>query len=182
MQIISLEKMNTKSKTEMRWAKKLFITAFPAAERPPFFFLKARSRFADWLKICADGKEVGFFYMVGQNDVLYVFYFAINEEQRGKHIGTEALKKLISDNKDRKIFLAIEPVEESAPNYAERVARKDFYKNCGLVELPKRIKEGQMVYDVLATGDFDGREYEKLMERWLGFPAKHLLRMKIIES
>ncbi len=64
----------TRDKRDVKWAKDLFLTAFPRDERPPLFSVLTRGgkRNAVWLKILADGENAGFFYLVTEGDPVYV--------------------------------------------------------------------------------------------------------------
>jgi RimJ/RimL family protein N-acetyltransferase len=158
-------------RAEMKWVKKLFVSAFPRNERPPFFIMRWRMKKARWLKIVANGENAGFFYLVENDSRAYLFFFAVEERLRGKRIGTEALKILTDEWKGKCLYLAIEPPDENVANYAERVSRKEFYKRCGFLETGQFLREGNMIYEVLGNGgEVTDPEHKKLMKKWLGLP------------
>ena len=62
-------------------------------------------------------------------------YFAIEENQRGKGLGSESLGTLQKYYEGRKFFLEIESVYEKCENLEERKRRKQFYLQNGMTEL-----------------------------------------------
>ena len=166
--MITLERVR-EDRAELRWIRTLFRTAFPLSERPPFFLLRRFARRnVDWRKIVSDGEDAGFFYTLLGEKTAYVFFFAIRPEKRGRGIGKAALKALLETYAGRTVFLAIEPVEEGAPNLEERIRRKEFYRRCGLMPTGQRVWEGPMIYEVLGTGPAPEEEYGRMLRRWLG--------------
>lgn len=173
--MITLERVR-QEREEFRWIRPLFRATFPLSERPPFFLLRRFARRnVDWRKIVADGENAGFFYTLLGEKTAYVFFFAIRPELRGRGIGTEALKALLETYAGQTVFLAIEPVEEGAPNLEERIRRKEFYRRCGLVPTGQRVWEGAMIYEVLGTGPAPEEEYGRMLRRWLGPVFTHLV-------
>ena len=177
-------KLLDKNSADIKKMKQLYITAFPANERAPFFLLKSKAKKdnIDFLGIYNNGKWAGFFYIVSLHDLSYVFYFAVDSEQRGMGIGSEAIKDLIARYSANRLFLAIEEVVETAPNYEERVKRKDFYMKNGFEPLGKKLIEGEVTYDVLGVnGTVSPEEYDKLIESFSGKLLKKIFTMKIVE-
>lgn len=171
------------AKKDMPFMKSLFLSAFPPEERPPFFMLRiCRKENVKWWTIRYKGQNAGFFYVVDYKDISYVFYFAIEKSMRGCGIGTAAMKKLKRQNRGRRLFLAIEPPDENAPNPHERIARKNFYCNCGLYDMHQKLREGRMIYAMLGTGGIvSDKEYKTLMKKWLPFPLKFIFTFGITE-
>lgn len=167
---------------ELRRIRRLFLSAFPAEERPPFFLLKRKARRnVDWWSIDSDGVWAGFFYVIREAGLAYVFFFAIDPPMRGKGCGTEAMRLLLSRYEGMRVFLAIEPVDQSAENYQERVNRKNFYERCGLSPLGRSLRECRVTYELLGVGgDVRAEDYRLLIDRWLGWPMRHLVFMRIL--
>ncbi|MBQ7586222.1 MAG: GNAT family N-acetyltransferase [Desulfovibrionaceae bacterium] len=165
------------------WHKDLFISSFPPDERPPYFFLRWRSlNFVDWWIIKQDSQNVGFFYVIKHKDHVYVIFFAIEQQYRGKGLGTQALKMLLDHYAAFKVFLAIEPIDPSAPNYSERVKRKNFYLRCGLQDLEQHMQELSVVYELLGTkGRVDPQIFVELMQKWIIWPINKLVTIKILD-
>lgn len=173
----------TWTRKELRWAKGLFLRAFPPEERPPFWVMTWRSKQnVDWWKVFADGKLVGFLYILVNKELAYIFHFAIDEAARSKGVGTMVLRKLTDLYTGRKFFLAIEQLDPSAPNLPERVARKNFYLRCGMRELHQRVQEGEVIYDLLGTGgQVTDAQYQSLLKEWIAWPYACRVTMKVLD-
>ena len=166
---------------ERKWVKALFLSAFPPEERPPFFVMRLRARqYTDWWLIQSGGKNAGFFYVIRDEDLAYLFFFAIDEAFRGQGIGSKALGQLIRLYEGKTFFLAIEPLDKKADNYPMRVRRLGFYQRNGLVPLNQWIREGKVVYALLGTGNQVPHEaYDRMMQHWLGSFRLFGVTMKI---
>lgn len=171
----------TKNTSDLKEIKKLYISAFPKEERQPFFVLnfKKKSPAADLLAAYNNGEFVGFCYNVKFNDLVYVFFLAIKKEFRGRSFGTKMLTEIHKRYTDKRIFLAIEEMDEKAENYAERLKRKSFYERNGLHILNCKMHEAKVVYDVMGNADITPNEYELLMDSYLGKPLRKLFKMRL---
>lgn len=180
-QMVSLRKVRA-DKQEQARIRKLFLSAFPRVERPPYFLLKRHAkRNVDWWSIFQDDVWAGFFYVIRDAQNAYVSFFAIDPAMRGKGCGTEAVMQLIRQYAGKCLFLAIEPVEEGAENYSQRVSRRNFYLKCGLSPQGKSIQEGPVIYELLGVGgDVRDETYRSLMGRWLGTPLKFFVPTRVL--
>ena len=71
---VTLARM-TFGRAEMKWVKALFLSAFPPEERPPFFIMRMRARhYTDWWLIQSGGKNAGFFYVIRDERLAYLFF------------------------------------------------------------------------------------------------------------
>lgn len=170
---------------ERKMLKKLYLEAFPAEERAPFFMImsKAKKGRAEMLT-AHDGNEfVGFVYMVCYKDMAYLFYLAVDKDKRGMGYGRKIVEAVKSRYRGRRIFLARERIEKSAENYEQRVSRRNFYIRCGFRDLPCHIKEAAVIYDVMGIGGrVSADEYEELITSWSGKMMRMLVDMRIIEK
>ncbi len=178
-----LEKAASRS-SDYKKIKRLYKTAFPREERAPFFFIKrkAKAEKADML-VAKDGDEfVGFLYLVRYLDMVYLFYFAIDDSKRGMGYGSRLLKLLQDSYPGKRIFLAREQLDVNAANYAQRVKRHEFYLHSGFTDFSCKIKEASVIYDVMGIGkDVLAEEYDALILNWCGKRYKSLMDMHIIE-
>lgn len=171
------------SRAERKQIRSLYRHAFPADERAPFRLLsrKANRGNVDWWSIYDGDTWVGFFYVMHYDDLSYVFYFAISEQCRGKGYGSRALRELKKKYAGRRIFLAIEQLEPTAENYAERVRRKQFYERNGFTDLHEKLREANVVYSLLGTGGtVQKEEYKTLIRNWGGSLLVKLVKMEIV--
>lgn len=173
----------TRKMPDYRSIKRLYKQAFPPEERAPFAMLMRKAVKADFFALYDNEKWLGLAYIVSRGKLAYIFYIAVTPEQRGKGYGTEAMKALIEYYKDCRLFLALEQLDKSADNYEQRVKRHEFYKHCGLSELPYKIKEGNVIYDIMGVGGkVEPEEYRELIENYLGWFMKRLVDMRIIKE
>lgn len=165
--------------------RKLYNTAFPADERAPMWLLAAKSykKDVDFWSLYRDGNWFGMAYVLNYNDLSYLFYFAVSESERGKGLGSAALRSLKKMYEGRRLFLALEQLDENAGNCSERLKRRSFYLKNGLEPINCTIRECKVVYDVMGVGgDVLPLEYEKMMRNYLGFPMCELVSMDIKEK
>jgi GNAT superfamily N-acetyltransferase len=172
-------------KKDWKRTKALYREAFPAEERAPFYILKSRAKRgkADFWQI-ADGEiRAGFAYVISYKDLSYLFYFAVEPSLRGKGYGTAALNLLKEKYAGRRLFLAIEPLEDSAGNAAQRIGRHEFYLRCGFEDLPYRLKEASVVFSIMGIGGpVHAKEHKEMIEGYLGPILTKLVDMRIIED
>lgn len=165
--------------------KKLYLSAFPADERAPFFLLlmRAKAGKADILT-AHDGKIfIGFAYVVRWKNLVYLFYLAVDENKRGMGYGRKIIEAVKSRYKGSRIFIAREQLDKSAENYAQRVNRRNFYIKCGFRDLPYCIKEASVIYDVMSVGGIvRPAEYNALITSWSGKILKSFVDMKMIKK
>lgn len=169
---VTLRKIS-KNMPEYRQIRSLYFAAFPADERAPFPLLaaKAARRNVDWWAIFDGELFVGFFYAVlYKEDLVYLFYFAIEENLRGCGYGSAALSELKREYAGKRLFLAAEEMDENAENFAQRQSRKQFYEFNGFRDMHTKLLEGTVTYDVLSLGGTVTKdEYHHLMMDWLGW-------------
>ncbi len=152
----------------------LYLRAFPAEERLPFWLLRRRIRKSggELFGVCEEGACVALVFLVPYADVLSLFYFAVMEEARGRGYGSRILAALQERFADRRIFLNIERLDEPCDNLPERQRRRDFYLQNGFRPLGYTVQEGPVSYELLAWSR-DGRgvdraEYMAMMRAFFG--------------
>ena len=154
----------TKQLDDYKSVKELYFSAFPAVERVPFWLLMKKSK--------NDGAD---FYAI------YEYYYAISEKERGHGIGVAVLDEFKNLYKDKKIFLAIEQIEEeNAPNQKQRMSRYKFYQRCGFLRLNAKIVEAKITFDVMAYGgEVNPESYNKMMKKYLGKIMSHFIKTEM---
>lgn len=170
------------TKTESERLERLYIEAFPAEERFPFKLLKKRalSGKADFWNLVKEGRWVGMAYLLHCGNLVYLFYFAIDAEQRRKGYGTEAIKAILEHYRGNRVFLALEDWLEECENSDERIKRHDFYLNCGLEDLPYKMREMSMIYRLMGVGGkVEPDEYRTMMDGYFGWFWKHFIKTYI---
>lgn len=164
-----------------RDVKPLYHAAFPPEERPPYalsvlFSLQSAIDFRAYY----DGPDfIGFAITEQTSTALFVFLFAIAEDQRSRGYGSAILGEIAEQAAGLPQVLCIEPMDASAPNYAQRQQRLAFYQKNGYVQQHRYFQELTETYEILATpGAIDyGRLEQELNRLSLG-----LLRIAIEKS
>lgn len=178
---ISLEEATV---TDYKRIKNLYKKAFPIEERAPFFMIKknAINGKASMLVVKDRDEFIGFLYLVCHLDMAYLFFFAIEPDKRGKGYGSIVLGKLKEKYAGKRLFLAREQLDENSNNYEERVKRHEFYLRNGFEDLPCKIKEAGVIYDVMGIGgNISALEYDGLISSWAGKWIRRIVDMRIIE-
>ncbi len=176
---------NVFNKSIRKKLKKLYITAFPAEERAPFFLIMSRAKKGKAKMLAAyDGEKfIGFAYMVCYKDLAYLFYLAVEESKRGMGYGGKILSAVKEKYSGSRIFLAREQLDKNADNYSQRVNRHEFYLHNGFKDLPCQIKEANVIYDVMGIGgSVSADEYDILITSWAGKFLRKIIDMRIIEK
>ena len=172
------------SSPDFRRIKQLYMRAFPADERAPFLMLvlKAKKKNVDFWSVHCNDEWAGMLYIVNYRDLSYIFYLAVSEDCRGKGIGSAVLQNAKKLYKGRRLFLAIEQLDESSENYDERLKRRQFYLRNGFKELHKKLREGKVTYEILGIGgDVEGSEYVALMKSYAGSILSKLFTMEFVD-
>lgn len=73
-------------------------------------------------------------------------------------------------------------MDDTAPNIAERIKRKNFCLNNGFEDLQTKIQEGEVIYDILGVGGtVTNAEYQRLIFKWMGRFMSRLITMEMSE-
>jgi GNAT superfamily N-acetyltransferase len=127
-----------------QWARlyKLYLTAFPAAERKPFSMIVSmwkKGRTDIWC-LRRNGCFAGLAITINGPDVILLDYLAVAEKCRSQGMGTAALRALREMYDGKGLFVEIESTREAAPNLPQRLRRKRFYLSCGMAEMHTMAK------------------------------------------
>ena len=178
--VLHFHKVNRRSK-DLQRIRKLYRTAFPPEERAPFHRLikGLRNGLADCWSIRHEEEWVGFVYAICDSNLVYLFFFAIDDPMRGKGYGHKVMAALKEHYQGKTIFLAREPLDPSADNAEQRLRRHAFYLSCGMVDLPRQIIEFGFTYDVMSSGKMvDPEDYHALMLAYCGPRVCRLMQMQ----
>ena len=164
--------------------KRLFFSAFPPEERPPYFFLKwTLKRGKGELLIAKENNQfIGFIYLICYLDMVYLYFFAVDETLRGSGYGSKILQLVKERIYGKRIFLAREPLDTHADNAQQRSKRWEFYKKNGFMDLPIKIIEQNYVFDVMSIGgNISSADYNALIDNWCGKALRRCFKMKMQE-
>ena len=78
------------SDADLAKIRKLYLEAFPAVERVPFWLLKRRAKtpLAEFCSLYDDDAWRGFIYTVKDERLVYIFFLAIDASERSKGYGS----------------------------------------------------------------------------------------------
>lgn len=167
-----LDFINTKQSGAV-WTdfKKLYVQAFPKAERLPWWFIrkKAKTPVQDCFCVYDNGNFVGEVCLLNHKDITLIFYLAVNDNVRGAGYGSAILNDLKLLYPNNRFILFIERVDENAPNYEERVKRLSFYQKNGYVGSGYLVSENKVVYQTMHFGGVvDKCELKELLINYMG--------------
>lgn len=169
----------TKRLTE---AKKLYSRAFPKEERLPWWVLRLMTtqRGVELTAYYQGSEFWGFTHTTVTEDVLFVMFFAIQDDLRGKGCGSAILEHLKQHNPGKAIVLNVEPLDDAAPNAAQRVSRMRFYEKNGFFDTGYDVAEVGGVFRVLSTQPaLDVKSYLRVFRRLsLGFWKPEITAVK----
>ena len=167
--MIRLDDFNTRDLFALWYT---YIEAFPRDERAPYkrLIMNYRKGNADFVAIRDDDETIGMIYTIIHKDLAYVFYFALKPQYRYQGKGTKVLELMRERYRDRRLFLAVERLDEPCDNLEDRIKRHDFYAKNGYIDLDYRLYERPLYYDVMSHGGVDiaPEEYHEMMVVWGG--------------
>ena len=127
--MLTVKPVNAAS-TELPALTRLMERAFPANERMPLDMLLTRPG-SEMLAIQEDGVFRGFISLLTRMDICHILFFAVEEEDRGRGLGSQALALLRQRKPGLRIIADLEVPGAQAPNAAQRLRRWRFYERCG---------------------------------------------------
>lgn len=159
------------SKKDYQQIHALYKSAFPIREQTPFILLKHQAQRQKGMFLMAeeDHEFLGFLHIIVYQDLVYLFFFAMDDDCRDHGYGSEALELLHKRYPGKKVLLARETLDPSSHNYEERMRRYAFYCRNGYTDLPCTITEGGITFDTMSYGgNVEPEEYNQLVRSWVG--------------
>lgn len=151
-----------------REIKKLYLSSFPKEERLPWWVLRLLTirKGTNITAYYENDLFCGFTYDITEGDILFVMFFAVAGEIRGKGYGSAILDYLKNSHPDKEIMLHIEPLDETADNYPDRKRRFNFYQNNGFFDTEYDVDEvGGTFYVLSTTPTFDEKSYLQVFRK-----------------
>ncbi|MDO4321975.1 MAG: GNAT family N-acetyltransferase [Lachnospiraceae bacterium] len=145
--------VSTATSLDMPFILDLYQKAFPQEERKPFSLIERKAAMGSMeiLVLKEDGKKCGLAITAMGEELVLLDYFAIAEQYQGQGLGTDALFLLRELYRDKQFFLEIEELDETQPNYQERVRRKNFYLRNGMLETGIHVELFRVKMELLAA-------------------------------
>lgn len=170
-----------KPQSHMDWLRlyRLYLSAFPRAERKPFSIIARmyREGRSDVWCICRDGELLGMATTVNGDGLILLDYLAMDSRVRGQGMGSEALAMLQQMYAGWGLFVEIESTRETGPDQPQRLRRMEFYRRGGMKPLGVWADVFGVKMELMGSrcalnfADYRGF-YERYYSPWA---AKHIL-------
>jgi len=161
-----------KNTDEIQKFKDLYFSAFPQEERVPFDFLQNKAITADnsqLLTVYHGDLFVGILVLVFHDDMVFLWYLAIDEKLQGKGYGTKVLSVVEQKYKGRRLVLNIDEVADTFDDFAQRQKRHQFYIKNGYDDCHVKTREKGVVYQLMSkNGNVPYDDYKQMMIAYLG--------------
>ncbi len=159
--------------------KELYLSAFPARERKPFFMLMQKRHEPGVLVLEEEG-FCGFISLITWQDVMYVDYFAVDPGLRGRKLGSRVLEELQKRYPDHRIMLEIERLDELADNNAQRIRRRKFYERSGFEGHDNYVRAMNCEFELLCwNGNVAFTEYKAIQKQAFGSLVYGLMKKPV---
>ncbi|MGV3125767.1 GNAT family N-acetyltransferase [Streptococcus orisratti] len=133
--------------------KSIYYDAFPPQERISLGMLlvnslRKKGKFHLYL---SQDELVGFAYTIEKAELYYILMLAVDKKYRSQGIGRDILNDLSEQANGREQLITIEPIEEGADNYQQRLRRLAFYERQGFKPLMHTYQEDEEIYQIIST-------------------------------
>ncbi len=138
----------------------------------PFWLMRAMSMLwhTKFLAFCDHGTVCGFAYLAVTRKLIFIMFFAVDENVRSKGYGGRILAELSSMFPTRKIIVSIECCDIEAKDIEHRKRRKQFYLRNGFKETGFFLKMAGVEQEILVSnGSFSKAEFRIFFMRYSNF-------------
>ncbi len=104
---------------------------------------------APFFGVYSEGIFIGIEAVVEYQDLVYLFFLAIQKELRGQGHGGRLLSEFKKRYAGKRLFLLMDEVSPDYPDYDIRIKRERFYRDNGFIGTKRFIREYGVVYEVL---------------------------------
>lgn len=145
--------------------EKIFRVSFPrrtAIGMDDFFRMRSTGDFD--FKAIFDGDDlIGFYNALISENIVYLFFFAIDPNHRSQGYGSKILSMLPNEYPGKIQVLDMERVDSAADNYSQRCRRRDFYQKNGYFDSGYQISYYDEVFTVMTKAPFSAEELGTLL-------------------
>lgn len=145
----------------------LYEIAFPEEERLPWEDLM---RLTDAMPLDFTAyfdldTFVGLTIVLPREKYNWFWYFAVNEQLRGKGYGQKILNHIIQQYQDKSLILDMESPRQECDNFDQRLRRRDFYLRNGFRDTEAEKTFEGITYTILMKGEgtFTSKEYDEII-------------------
>ena len=146
----------------------LYESSFPEPERIEMDTLLGKSGqgTADFSAYYDNGHFVGFTFAGVSEDAVLLVYLAVEADLRSKGYGSMILKQIAEAHVPKGIMLNVEPPDQEAENYDQRLKRIRFYSDNGFRESGYQLIDHGDQYSILTTlTPFSEQAYRSAVNR-----------------
>lgn len=154
----------------MRIAR-MYIKDFPRDERIflPLLFSLSLKKGVTFTVFFDEKSFVGYTYTINVENMTHLLFLDINSQIRSKGYGSQVLNWIKAQAPSGNVALEIETLDEKAPNYEQRLRRKEFYLRNGFVESGFYEDDGKRHYEILSFGaPFEPQKMQDSYKKLLG--------------
>lgn len=129
--------------------------AFPPEEylAPTELVKMAQSDDFDFLALLDEDTFVGFMVVMLYENMAYLFFLAIDTDNRGNGYGSRAIETLKAEYPDKIHTVDFEMLDDAAPNQEQREKRRSFYLRNGYRETGLFLSYLGVDYEVFCMGE-----------------------------
>lgn len=162
------EVKNASRKGEYGRAKALLLHAFPPDELVPTAQLRLFTfiRKGHFLSFYDEERFVGIVYYVNFKDSSYIFYLAVNPDERKKGYGSGILDYVKETNPGNAVILDVEAPVGSG--LEKKLSRIEFYHRNGIVDTSYMLYDNGIKYMVLSSKP-ESFNPQDLVKCWRGY-------------
>ena len=134
----------------------LYHTAFPRSEKKPFKLIRKAQKLGygqNFAILSDEGRLIGLAFLLCNDEITLLDYFAIVKSVRGRGYGSQALEILKKRFSNAPLVLEIEDPEVPCKNREERLKRADFYHRCGMRSMDFRVSLFGVDMCILTSGE-----------------------------
>lgn len=142
--------------------------AFPEEERIPLseFLAYGQEEDAHFFAFYNEEEFVGFAFVISNDKVFYVSFFAIMPHLRSHGYGGQIIDKLV-DFYQKTMVLEVERLDEPCDNLAQRQSRMDFYLRNGFQTSNAFLEYEDLSFEILYRGsEFDEAAYRDIFRKF----------------
>ena len=157
----------------------LFISVFPRDERPEadYYFSSFDNEYKELYGFYDKHEFIGFSSVIIYKDICYIFFLAVEEENRNKGYGTKILNELKKKYDKYTLLLCYEYPDPSYIDNLIRKKREQFYINNGFKKNPLVTNEFGVIFQTAVIGKkkVTFNEYQEIFKTGFGeWSLKHL--------
>ena len=159
----------SRKQKDYRSVVELMLTAFPPEERIPVWLLNllAKKRNVNFNAWYDDQEFCGITYTLESEKMVYLLYFAVNEQQRSKGYGSQIIHELKQTAQGREIILNVEKPNQFAENNEQRMQRIAFYERNGFYQSDFDLQIAETDYLVFSTNAVpDKKEFSSILKKY----------------